>query len=96
MLYLDGDGGGVVNNVCFPSTVAPSYAPPGKVRPAARPFLAAVRAIHSQSAEDSPTGPSSFSRIGAVATLSADMSGRSIAPGLFSNGGIFSFSALTS
>ena len=33
MLYLDGDGGGVVNNVCFPSTVAPSYAPSGKVRP---------------------------------------------------------------
>lgn len=31
MLYLNGDGCGIVNNVCFPSTVAPSYAPPGKV-----------------------------------------------------------------
>lgn len=32
MLYLNGDGGGVVNNVCFPSTVASTYAPAGKVR----------------------------------------------------------------
>lgn len=31
ILYLNGDGGpGVVNNCCFPSTVAPSYAPAGK------------------------------------------------------------------
>jgi len=30
MLYLNGDGGGVVNNVCFPSTVASTYAPAGK------------------------------------------------------------------
>jgi hypothetical protein len=30
VLYLDGDGGHVVNNACFPSTVARSYAPPGK------------------------------------------------------------------
>ncbi len=29
MLYLNGDGGGIINNMCFPSTVAPSYAPPG-------------------------------------------------------------------
>ena len=37
MLYLDGEGGpqsggGIVNNCCFPSEVAPSYAPPGQVR----------------------------------------------------------------
>jgi hypothetical protein len=31
MLYLNGEGSGVVNNVCFPSTVSPSYAPAGKV-----------------------------------------------------------------
>lgn len=30
ILYLDGDGGRLVNNCCFPSTVAPSYAPPGR------------------------------------------------------------------
>ena len=35
-LYLDGEGGpqsggGTVNNMCFPSEVAPSYAPPGQV-----------------------------------------------------------------
>lgn len=31
ILYLDGDNkGGIVNNCCFPSNVAPSYAPPGK------------------------------------------------------------------
>ena len=31
ILYLDGvDAGGIVNNCCFPSTVAPSYAPPGR------------------------------------------------------------------
>lgn len=96
MLYLDGDGGGVVNNVCFPSTVAPSYAPSGKVRPAARPSLAAVCAIRCQSAEDSSTGPTSFSRMGAIATLSADISGRSIAPGLFGSADIFSSSDSTS
>jgi hypothetical protein len=31
VLYLNGEGAGVVNNACFPSTVAPSYAPPGQV-----------------------------------------------------------------
>eukprot|EP00892_Ulva_mutabilis_P001423 jgi/Ulvmu1/11281/UM073_0053.1 len=30
VLYLDGDGDRITNNCCFPSTVAPSYAPPGK------------------------------------------------------------------
>ena len=31
ILYLDGDNnGGIVNNCCFPSNVAPSYAPAGK------------------------------------------------------------------
>ncbi|KXZ45256.1 hypothetical protein GPECTOR_56g352 [Gonium pectorale] len=32
ILYLngEGDGDGIVNNACFPSTVAPSYAPPGQ------------------------------------------------------------------
>lgn len=31
ILYLDGDNkGGIVNNCCFPSNVAPSYAPPGQ------------------------------------------------------------------
>lgn len=30
VLHLDGDGDRLVNNCCFPSTVAPSYAPPGK------------------------------------------------------------------
>jgi phytoene dehydrogenase-like protein len=30
LLYLDGDGGKYVNNMCFPNTVAPSYAPAGK------------------------------------------------------------------
>ncbi|KAL4435625.1 hypothetical protein ABPG77_002588 [Micractinium sp. CCAP 211/92] len=29
-LYLDGEGGGIVNNMCFPSEVAPSYAPAGQ------------------------------------------------------------------
>jgi phytoene dehydrogenase-like protein len=29
ILVLDGDGAGPVNSVCFPSQVAPSYAPPG-------------------------------------------------------------------
>ncbi|KAG1672459.1 hypothetical protein FOA52_013245 [Chlamydomonas sp. UWO 241] len=29
MLYLNGEDGGIVNNCCFPSTIAPSYAPPG-------------------------------------------------------------------
>ena len=31
MLYLNGDGIGIVNNCCFPSAVAPSYAPSGSV-----------------------------------------------------------------
>lgn len=31
VLYLNGDGEGVVNNCCFPSAVSKSYAPPGKV-----------------------------------------------------------------
>ncbi|CAL8463731.1 g3265 [Coccomyxa elongata] len=30
ILYLDGEGSSLVNNACFPSTVAPSYAPPGE------------------------------------------------------------------
>ncbi|KAG2482905.1 hypothetical protein HYH03_018187 [Edaphochlamys debaryana] len=30
ILYLNGQEGGIVNNCCFPSTVAPSYAPPGQ------------------------------------------------------------------
>ncbi|KAI8473014.1 MAG: hypothetical protein J3K34DRAFT_453716 [Monoraphidium minutum] len=30
VLYLNGTGQGLVNNACFPSTVAPSYAPPGQ------------------------------------------------------------------
>ncbi|KAF8065829.1 maoA [Scenedesmus sp. PABB004] len=30
ILYLNGTGEGLVNNCCFPSTVAPSYAPPGQ------------------------------------------------------------------
>lgn len=30
ILYLDGEGRGVVNNACFPSTVAPRYAPAGR------------------------------------------------------------------
>jgi len=29
-LVLNGSGAGVVNNVCFPAAVAPTYAPPGK------------------------------------------------------------------
>lgn len=28
MLYLNGDGRGIINNMCFPSTVSTSYAPP--------------------------------------------------------------------
>lgn len=31
ILYLNGTDGGIVNNCCFPSTVAPSYAPAGQV-----------------------------------------------------------------
>lgn len=31
ILYLNGTDDGIVNNCCFPSTVAPSYAPPGQV-----------------------------------------------------------------
>lgn len=31
ILYLNGTGKGLVNNCCFPSTVAPSYAPAGQV-----------------------------------------------------------------
>lgn len=30
LLYLNGEGTGIVNNCCFPATVQPSYAPPGK------------------------------------------------------------------
>ncbi|EFJ49392.1 hypothetical protein VOLCADRAFT_80651 [Volvox carteri f. nagariensis] len=30
ILYLNGEDDGIVNNCCFPSTVAPSYAPPGQ------------------------------------------------------------------
>jgi hypothetical protein len=30
VLFLDGDGDKLVNNCCFPSNVAESYAPPGK------------------------------------------------------------------
>jgi phytoene dehydrogenase-like protein len=29
ILYLNGEGSGLVNNACFPSTVSPSYAPAG-------------------------------------------------------------------
>ncbi len=32
VLYLNGDGTGIVNNCCFPSAVAPSYAPAQAVR----------------------------------------------------------------
>ena len=32
MLYLNGESSGLVNNACFPSTVAPSYAPAGQAR----------------------------------------------------------------
>ena len=31
VLYLNGQGSGLVNNACFPSAVAPSYAPSGQV-----------------------------------------------------------------
>ena len=31
ILYLAGERGRLVNNACFPSTIAPSYAPPGQV-----------------------------------------------------------------
>ncbi len=31
ILYLNGTDSGIVNNACFPSTVAPSYAPTGQV-----------------------------------------------------------------
>ena len=31
VLYLNGTGSGLVNNACFPSAVAPSYAPSGQV-----------------------------------------------------------------
>lgn len=31
ILYLNGTRQGLVNNCCFPSTVAPSYAPPEQV-----------------------------------------------------------------
>lgn len=31
-LYLDGEGRGIVNNMCFPSEVSASYAPAGQVR----------------------------------------------------------------
>ncbi len=30
VLYLNGESSGLVNNACFPSTVAPSYAPAGQ------------------------------------------------------------------
>ena len=30
MLYLNGESSGLVNNACFPSTVAASYAPAGQ------------------------------------------------------------------
>lgn len=31
ILYLNGENSGLVNNACFPSTVAPSYAPASQV-----------------------------------------------------------------
>lgn len=47
ILYLDGDNrGSIVNNCCFPSNVAPSYAPPGKA-------LASVSIIGVPSDDDS-------------------------------------------
>ena len=30
VLYLDGEGGRLINNMCFPSEVSPAYAPPGQ------------------------------------------------------------------
>ena len=46
ILYLDGDNkGGIVNNCCFPSNVAPSYAPSGKA-------LASVSIIGVPSEDD--------------------------------------------
>lgn len=45
ILYLNGDGKGLVNNCCFPSTVAPSYAPSGQA-------LASVSAIGTQEQMD--------------------------------------------
>lgn len=30
VLFLNGENQGIVNNMCFPSSVSPSYAPPGK------------------------------------------------------------------
>jgi hypothetical protein len=41
ILYLNGTGSGLVNNACFPSTVAPSYAPSGQVSGDA-PYMAAI------------------------------------------------------
>ena len=33
MLYLNGErGNGLINNVCFPSNIAQSYAPAGQVK----------------------------------------------------------------
>ena len=32
ILYLNGENRGIVNNLCFPATIAPSYAPPGQVQ----------------------------------------------------------------
>lgn len=44
VLYLNGEGSGLVNNACFPSAVAPSYAPPGQVRHACTYRLSCVPA----------------------------------------------------
>jgi len=30
ILYLNGEGKGIVNNMCIPSEVSPTYAPPGR------------------------------------------------------------------
>ena len=51
ILVLDGDGRGPINNLCFPSQIAPSYAPPGAV-------LVAASVL-----EDADAGPSLEPRV---------------------------------
>lgn len=39
MLYLDGEGGRLINNMCFPSEVSSTYAPAGQVGACMRHLL---------------------------------------------------------
>lgn len=54
VLYLDGEGKGLVNNLCFPSEVSPSYAPAGQVLAASSVARLVSRRFHCILCSPSP------------------------------------------